>query len=84
MDANDRAVEIIVNAIKEAVKYSQPVRSDYEGIVKSVNGRVCTVSIDGHNYSVTNGADISFNWGDKCLVHCINGNFNKKIIIAKL
>lgn len=84
MNENDLAVQIIAEAIQKAIEHNQMPKCDYEGIVKSVNGNHCTVSLDGHDYSIKNGTNISFKINDKVLVHCVNGNFNKKIIIAKM
>ena len=84
MNENDWAVQIIAEAIQKAIEHNQMPKCDYEGIVKSVNGNYCTVSLDGHDYSIKNGINVSFKVGDKALVHCINGNFNKKVIIAKM
>lgn len=84
MNENDLAVQIIAEAIQKAIEHNQMPKCDYEGIVKSVNGNHCTVSLDGHDYSIKNGTNISFKINDKVLVHCVNGNFNKKIIIARM
>ena len=84
MTENDLAVQSIAEAIRKAIEQNQSPKCDYEGIVKSVKDNYCTVSLDGHDYSIKNGTNISFKAGDKVLVHCVNGNFNKKIIIAKM
>lgn len=84
MNENDLAVQIIAEAIKKTMEQNKMPKCDYEGIVKSTKDNYCTVSLDGHDYSIKNGTNISFNVGDKALVHCVNGNFNKKIIIAKM
>ena len=84
MTANDLAVQSIAEAIHKAIELNQSPQYDYEGIVKNVKDNYCTVSLDGHDYSIKNGTNIFFKAGDKALVHCVNGNFNKKIIIAKM
>ena len=57
---------------------------DYVATVISSSGKYCTVKINGAEYKVKNGTVTTFNPGDSCLVHCINFNFQNKIIIAKL
>ena len=57
---------------------------DYIATVISSSGKFCTVMINGAEYKVKNGTVTTFNPGDSCLVHCINFNFQNKIIIAKL
>ena len=84
MNVNDQAVQIIVEAIQKAIAQSKSPKSDYEGIVTGTKGNHCTVLIDGQSYSIKNGTSIVFKNGDKVLVHCVNGNFNKKVIIAKM
>ena len=84
MNTNDLAVQRIAEAIQKAIIYNQAPKSDYEGIVTDIKDNYCTVVIDGQNYSIKNGIGIVFNKGDKALVHCVNGNFNKKVIIAKM
>lgn len=84
MNVNDKAVQIIVEAIQKAITQSQAPRSDYEGIVTGIKDNYCTVLIDGQSYNIKNGTSVVFKNGDKVLVHCVNGNFNKKVIIAKM
>ena len=48
------------------------------------NDKVCTVLIDNCRYTAKNGTPFEFQKNDKCLVHYINGNQQKKLIIAKL
>ena len=43
-----------------------------------------SVVINQQEYEIKNGTGIDFKAGDRCLVHCISGKFNNKIIIAKL
>lgn len=47
------------------------------------DGKV-SVIIDKQEYKVKNGTGITFVEGNKCLVHYINGNSQKKVIIVKL
>ena len=84
MNETDLAVPVLAETIQRAIEYNKMPKCDYEGIVKSVKNNHCTVSLDGHDYSIKNGTNISFKTGDKVLVHCVNGNFNKKIIIARM
>ena len=84
MNETDLAVQVLAETIQKAIEHNKMPKCDYEGFVKGVKNNLCTVSLDGHDYSVKNGTNISFKAGDKVLVHCINGNFNKKIIIAKM
>lgn len=73
------SIQILVNKAVENL-----VRTDIEALVTNASGKYCTVVIDGTEYKVKNGTNIEFTVGNRCLVHCINGDFNKKIIIAKL
>ena len=84
MTENDLAVQILAETIRKAIDQCKQPKYDYEGIVKSVKNNHCIVSLDGHDYSIKNGTNISFSTGDKVLVHCVNGNFNKKVIISKM
>lgn len=58
--------------------------SDFAALIVGTNGKYCTVKINNAAYKVKNGTNITFSVGDICLVHCINYDFNNKIIIAKL
>ena len=84
MNETDLAVQVLAETIQKAIEHSKMPRCDYEGVVTGVKDNHCTVLLDGHDYSIKNGTGISFKSGDKVLVHCVNGNFNKKIIIAKM
>lgn len=42
------------------------------------------VRIDKHEYSAKNGTGINLSVGDKCLVHHMNGEVSRKLVIAKL
>lgn len=84
MDNMDqKAVETLCQAIIQTVKQSS-TDPDIVAMVTEVNGSNCKVSIQGNIYEVKNGTGVTFTVGDRALVHLINGNFNNKIIIAKM
>ena len=84
MDSVDeKAVETLCQAIVQTVKRNT-VDSDIVATVVGVDGNYCKVSISGNEYKVKNGTGITFHNGDRVLVHLINGNFENKIIIAKM
>lgn len=75
----------IINSIEIIIKkYLRNICFDRQAYVLSVTGDMVTVQIDNHGYTVKNGTAIPFSPGDKCLVHFIDGDDNKKIIIARL
>lgn len=84
MDSIDeRAVETLCQAIVQTVKNST-VENDMVATVVGVDGGYCNVSISGNEYKVKNGIGVNMSVGDRVLVHLINGNFENKIIIAKM
>lgn len=83
--SNDRTLNALIDCIISAIdKKSEALKCDREGIVVSSDNDDCTVLIDNVKYTVKNGTGIVFKNGDKCLVHYINGDQRRKIIIAKL
>ena len=85
MTNNDRALNTLSDCICKAIdKKMEKLFCDREAIVLSVDNDYCTVLINNAQYKVKNGTTIEFHANDKCLVHFINGNQQKKIIIAKL
>lgn len=74
-----KAMQILIDKSVEKV-----TKADLEGVVVEVNANYYAVLINGTNYKIKNGTNINFKVGERCLVHCINGDFTKKIIIAKL
>lgn len=82
-DMDSKAVETLCNAIVQTVKQSV-LEADIVAMVTEVNGINCKVSIQGHIYEIKNGTGATFKPGERALVHLINGNFNQKIIIAKM
>ena len=61
-------------------------RYDYIGSISKVGTKTgyYSVVINQQEYEIKNGTGNDFKAGDRCLVHCISGKFNNKIIIAKL
>lgn len=80
-----RESELLFKSIENLVKKMlKDVSYDKEGLIISSKNNICTVIIDSQKYTVKNGTDISFNNGDRCLIHYVNGSEKNKIIIAKL
>ena len=85
MNNGYKAIEkIYENVIRIVDKKIAHLYSDKEAIIVSQNEYSYTVLIDSYKYNVKNGTNINFKSGDKCLVHYINGNQQRKLIIAKL
>lgn len=85
MDKNQKCAETIIECVLQSIdKKIEFLKCDREAIVLEVNGDYCTVLINNAKYKVKNGTAIEFQINDKCLVHFINGNQQRKIIIAKL
>lgn len=85
MENTERALDTLTQCIYKAIdKKIEKLFCDYEAIVLSAEGDYCTVLINNAQYKVKNGTAITFQKNDKCLVHYINGNQQKKLIIAKL
>lgn len=85
MNGEEKEVKTLVKYIIDAIdKKIEFLKCDREAIVLEVNANVCTVLIDNCRYTAKNGTPFEFQKNDKCLVHYINGNQQKKLIIAKL
>ena len=79
----EAAVDAIGKAI--AAAFFSHIQYDYQGFIEACNADgTYRVRINQQPYQVKNGTGINFEPGSKCLIHCISGNFNEKIIIAKL
>lgn len=79
-------VQAIAKSIASALDMSR-LTYDYVGYISGVDlskNNTYKVKINKAEYSIKNGTGITFNPGDRCLVYCISGNFNNKVIIAKL
>ncbi len=84
-DVNKKAVDTIIDNILYAVKKEEKDKyGDIVAPVTGVSGNKCTVLIMNKPYQVKNGIGVAFKPGDRCLIHCINGSFQDKVIIAKL
>ena len=85
MNSEEKEVKTLVKYIISAIdKKIEALKCDKEGIVVSSDNDNCTVLIDNVKYTVKNGTGIVFKNGDKCLVHYINGDQRRKVIIAKM
>lgn len=85
MNGEEKEVKILVKYIIDAIdKKIEFLKCDREAIVLEINDNMCTVLIDNCRYTVKNGTPFEFQKNEKCLVHFINGNQQRKIIIAKL
>lgn len=85
MNGEEKEVKTLVKYIIDAIdKKIEFLKCDREAIVLEVNNNMCTVLIDNCRYTVKNGTPFEFQKNEKCLVHFINGNRQRKIIIAKL
>lgn len=85
MNGEEKEVKILVKYIIDVIdKKIEFLKCDREAIVLEINDNMCTVLIDNRRYTVKNGTPFEFQKNDKCLVHFINGNQQRKIIIAKL
>lgn len=83
--SNDKTLNTLIDCIISAIdKKIEALKCDREGIVVSSDNDNCTVLIDNVKYTVKNGTGIVFKDGDKCLIHYINGDQRKKVIIAKM
>lgn len=85
MDKNQKCAETIIECVLQSIdKKIEFLKCDREGVILETNGDMCTVLINNAKYNVKNGTGIVFKPNDKCLVHFINGNQQRKVIIAKL
>lgn len=74
-----RAIDFMIQ--KRIEKMSS---SDLTAIVTKTSDKYCFVQVNGQEYKVKNGTTHTFSAGEICLIRCINGDFNNKIIIAKM
>ena len=85
MKDSERAISTMCDCILKAIdKRIAELKCDREAIVLEGNDNKYTVLIDNCRCTVKNGTPFEFQKNDKCLVHFINGNQQRKIIIAKL
>lgn len=79
---DEKAISVLARAFADNIKN---VRFDYEGFIQKDNGdSTCQVIVNQQRYDIKNGTALTFEPGNKCLVYCISGDFNRKVIIAKL
>lgn len=78
----DSIFKTIDVAIDKRVGYLKDM--DIAGIIVDIPDKddAYTVEIKHENYKVPNGSGLGFKRGDKVWVHCPNGDFTKKFIIA--
>ena len=82
MSVTDEIFKTIQIALDEQTK--ELFNTDVAGIIASSspeNGSY-EVTIDKVIYKVPNGSGLAFKRGDLVWIHCPNGDFNKKFIIA--
>lgn len=85
MDKNQKCAETIIECVFQSIdKKIEFLKCDREGVILETNDDMCTVLINNCKYTVKNGTPFEFQKNDKCLVHFINGDQQRKIIIAKL
>lgn len=86
MDSNDKkAVETLCKAIVQTVKDSSQNKDIIATVLKNPTDLAyCDFQIDGKEQKVPNGIGITFKAGDTALIHCINGDYSNKVIIAKI
>lgn len=82
----ENAINILSDSIYKAIESKiEQLFCDKEAVIVSqLDDNIYSVLINSYKYNVKNGTSIQFQSGDKCLVHYINGNQQRKIIIAKL
>ena len=83
-NTDEKAVETLCKAIVQTVRESNSSSDDIVCSVVNTEGDYVNVFIMGNQYKVKNGIGVKFSAGDRALVHCINGDFKNKIIIAKM
>lgn len=82
---DDDAIMAIAKSI--VAKSNKKAPFDYIGYISGLDDskkNAYKVLINKAEYSIKNGTEIKFKPGDRCLVYCIGGSFNNKVIIAKL
>ncbi len=83
IDIQDEIIKAINLIVDNEVKKLK--NNDIETKILATNSdSTYKVRISNVEYNIKNGTNINFKVGDKVLVHLINGNFNNKVIIAKL
>lgn len=83
IDIQDEIIKAITLIVENEVKKLK--NNDIETKILATNSdSTYKVRISNVEYNIKNGTNINFKVGDKVLVHLINGNFNNKVIIAKL
>ncbi|MBS5537471.1 MAG: hypothetical protein ACLRWN_15925 [Eisenbergiella sp.] len=79
---DEKAISVLARAIADTLNNT---RYDYEGFIQKDNGDgTCRVIVNQKPYDIKNGTALTFTPGNKCLVYCISGDFNRKVILAKL
>ena len=74
-------IEMMTNKIMKKLSY------DKEGVIlsKTPSGYYKVIpNGEKHEIEIKNGTEMNFNTGDKCLIHYVNGDYNNRVIIAKL
>lgn len=83
IDIQDEIIKAITLIVENEVKKLK--NNDIETKILATNSdSTYKVRISNVEYDIKNGTNINFKVGDRVLVHLINGNFNNKVIIAKL
>ena len=82
---SDIVLTQLARTVNSMIQNALP-RYDYIGSISKISTKAgyYSVVINQQEYEIKNGTGIDFKAGDRCLVHCISGKFNNKIIIAKL
>ncbi len=84
-DVNKNAIDKMIQYILYVIRKEEKNKhNDIIAPVTGVKGNKCTVLIMNQPYQVKNGIGVAFKPGDRCLIHCINGSFQDKVIVAKL
>ena len=73
-----KAIDLIVQKALETYR-----DNDVIGMVTKVNGAMCTVSINGANYTVKNGIGVALAAGDSVWLRIPNNNYNNMYIASK-
>lgn len=86
MYSYENAINTLSDSIYKAIDSKiEQLSCDKEAVIASqLDDDTYSVLINSYKYNVKNGTNLQFQEGDKCLVHYINGNQQRKIIIAKL
>lgn len=88
MNNSNRALKMLIDNIERLIneKINNAIgQKDRSAVVAEVKpDGMLRVRIDKHEYSAKNGTGINLSVGDKCLVHHMNGEVSRKLVIAKL